>query len=397
MLSKQMKILFLSRWFPYPPNNGSKLRIYNLLRGLAQQHEVTLLSFADQPNVDPECPELRSLCREVQVVPWKPFNPHSQRARLGFLSLKPRSVADTFSTEMEQRIRHALLEKGHDVVIASEIDMAIYVRYVRGIPALLDELQVSVLYEQFTQATAPWRRFRYGLTWAKHRRYLASLLRDFQFCTVVSEQERQRLSQAVTTYQKIKVIPNCIDLASYSEVRETPQPNSLIFTGSFSYFPNHEAMVWFLREVYPHIQAQVPDVRLSITGDHGGRPLPPASNVTLTGFVDDVLPLIVRSWCSVVPLHTGGGTRLKILEAMALGTPVVATSKGAEGLEFESGKHLLVADKPEAFAQMVIHLLKEPELRQQIVDNAYQLVQEKYDWAVVMPHFLDLVEKAALS
>jgi glycosyltransferase involved in cell wall biosynthesis len=117
--------------------------------------------------------------------------------------------------------------------------------------------------------------------------------------------------------------------------------------------------------------------------------------VTLTGFVDDVRPLIAQSWISVVPLHTGGGTRLKILEAMALGTPVVATSKGAEGLDVQSGRHLLIADTPEAFAQSAIRLLKEPELRRQLAKSAYQLIREKYDWAVVIPRFLALTERVA--
>ena len=99
-----MKILFLSRWFPYPTNNGSKLRIYNLLRGLSKHHDVTLLSFADQPDVNPEAPEVRSICSGVQVIPWREFDPNSTRAKLGFLSLKPRSIIDTFSPEMAQAI-----------------------------------------------------------------------------------------------------------------------------------------------------------------------------------------------------------------------------------------------------------------------------------------------------
>jgi glycosyltransferase involved in cell wall biosynthesis len=390
-----MKILFLSRWFPYPPNNGSKLRIYNLLRGLVQHHEVTLLSFADQPDVDPNISELQLFCQEVQVVPWKLFNPHSRRARLGFLSLKPRSVIDTFSPEMKDRINQILSEKNYDLVIASQIDTAVYSQYFRDLPALFEEIEVGVLYEQFSQAASFKHRLRSGLTWLKHRRHLASLLKNFQVCTVVSERERQYLSQAVNGNTAIEVIPNCVNLTSYSDVQETPQPNTLIFTGAFSYSPNYEAMVWFLHKVYPLIQTQVPDVHLTITGNHQNRTLPPASNVTLTGFVDDVRPLIARSWASVVPLHTGGGTRLKILEAMALGTPVVATSKGAEGLDVQTGKHLLIADTPDAFAQEVIRLLKEPELRRQLADNAYQLVREKYNWEVVIPRFLYLVEQTA--
>jgi glycosyltransferase involved in cell wall biosynthesis len=136
-------------------------------------------------------------------------------------------------------------------------------------------------------------------------------------------------------------------------------------------------------------------VQFTITGDHANLPLPPADRVTLTGFVDDVRPLIAAAGVSVVPLRVGGGTRLKILEAMALRTPVVTTSKGAEGLDVQPGEHLLIADTPEAFAAASLRLLQEPGLRQRLADNAYRLVAEKYDWAVTMPRFLELVERVA--
>jgi glycosyltransferase involved in cell wall biosynthesis len=184
-------------------------------------------------------------------------------------------------------------------------------------------------------------------------------------------------------------------LADYADVAEKVQPNTLIFTGSFSYLPNYEAMFWFLHDIYPQVQQQIPDVCLQITGNHGNRPLPTTKNVYLTGYVDDVRPLIARSWASIVPLRTGGGTRLKILEAMALGTPVIATAKGAQGIEAEPGKHLLIADTPQAFAEAIIELLQSPSLCQQLAANAYNLIQEKYDWVKVMPRFLNLVEHIA--
>jgi glycosyltransferase involved in cell wall biosynthesis len=390
-----VRILFLSGWYPYPPNNGSKLRILSLLRGLAQHHEVTLLSFADQPDVDPEAPEVRSLCRDVQVVPRKTFNPRSRRARLGFLSPTPRSVIDTFSKEMAQRIEQAVSHLDVDLVIASQLGMAGYSRYFQGLPALLEEVEVGLPYQQFAQADSAWRRVRNGLTWAKQRGYLSRLLRCFRACTVVSEQERALLSRAVPGYQAIEVIPNCINLAGYDAVPGSLQTNTLIFTGPFRYFANHDAMTWFLEEVYPRIQSGVPGVRLIITGDHAALPLPPAENVTLTGFVDDVRPLIAAASVSLAPVRVGGGTRLKILEAMALHTPVVATAKGAEGLDLQHGEHLLIADTPQAFADAVLRLLGDPALRQRLADNGYRLVRERYDWAAIMPHFLSLVEKVA--
>lgn len=390
-----MRILFLSGWYPYPPNNGSKLRIYSLLRGLAQHHEVTLLSFADQPDVDPEAPQLRSLCREVQVVPRKAFDPRSWRARLGFLSATPRSVIDTFSEEMAQCIDQTVSQGEFDLVIASQWSTAVYGRHFQGLSALLEEVEVGVPYGQFAQASSAWRRARYGLTWAKHQAYLGRLLRCFRACTVVSEQERALLSAVVPVYQAIEVIPNCINLAEYRDVRGSPQTNTLIFTGSFRYSANHDAMTWFLDEAYPRIQARAPGVRLIITGDHADLPLPPADNVTLTGFVDDVRSLIEAAAISLVPVRVGGGTRLKILEAMALHTPVVATAKGAEGLDVQHGEHLLIADTSEAFAEAVLRLLGDPTMRQRLADKGYQLVRDRYDWAAVMPRFLDLVERVA--
>jgi glycosyltransferase involved in cell wall biosynthesis len=371
------------------------LRIYNLLRGLAQHHKVTLLSFADQPEVDLEADELRSLCDQVQVVPWKSFQPQSWPARLGWFRSTPRSVIDTYSPEMERCIEQILNNQEYDLVVASQLGVASYGRQFGGLPALFEEVEVGVLYERFAQAGSLPARFRHGLTWAKHRRYLTSLLRCFTACTVASDAEYRLVSEAVPNFKAVEVIPNCINLTDYRDVSQVPQPNSLIFTGSFRYFANHDAMVWFLGEVLPRLQTQLPDVGLTITGDHANLPLPTAKNVTLTGLVDDVRPLLASAWASVVPLRLGGGTRLKILEAMALRTPVVATSKGAEGLDVKSGENLLIADTPDAFAEAVLRLLQEPRLRQHLADKAYQLVAKKYDWAVTMPRFLELVERVS--
>jgi glycosyltransferase involved in cell wall biosynthesis len=176
------------------------------------------------------------------------------------------------------------------------------------------------------------------------------------------------------------------------DVCKQPRPDTLIFNGSFRYFANHEAMVWFLRHIYPEIIRHVPNVRLTITGETSNPPLPSADNVILTGRVEDVRPLIASAWVSLAPIRQGGGTRLKILEAMALRTPVVATSKGAEGLDARHDEHLLIADTPQSFSESVVRLFKEPGLAQRLADSAFQLVKEKYDWAVVMPRFQSLVD-----
>jgi glycosyltransferase involved in cell wall biosynthesis len=180
---------------------------------------------------------------------------------------------------------------------------------------------------------------------------------------------------------------------SYRPFLRSPQPDSLIYTGSFTYAPNYEAMAWFVGEALPLVQTAVPSATLTITGNPGERPLPPAKHVQHVGFVDDVRPLVAGSWISLAPLQTGGGTRLKILEAMALKTAVVATSKGAEGLDAADGVHLLIADSPQAFAEATITLLQDAELRQRLAENASHFVNEQYDWTAVSPKLLSLIDE----
>jgi len=385
-----MKILFLSRWFPFPTDNGSKLRIYNLLRGLADRHEVHLLSFADEP-ADAEKKELQAICATVRVAPWREFRPSNLSALMGFFHPQPRSLIDTYSAEMENAIQQALLGEDFDLVILSQWQMAAYRHLVKDVPALFEEIEVGVLYEQYQKA-AGLARMRAALTWHKHRRFLDRVLMG-ETCTVVSEKE-QSLLLSLVSEADIHVIPNAVSVQSYEHVHEAPEPDTMIFTGSFRYRPNYEAMIWFAGFVLPLIQEQIPHVRLTITGDPAGLPFPAYQGVVQTGFVDNIYPLIARSWVSVVPLLVGGGTRLKILEAMALGTPVVSTSKGAEGLNAQPGKQLLIGNTAEQFARQTIVLLRDVDLRKRLAVDALRFVKEQYDWEAVLPIFLDVVESA---
>lgn len=394
-MSSTKQILFLSRWFPFPPHNGSKLRILHLLRALATRHTVTLISFNDQPEIEADVSGLADICQTVYVIPWQAYNPDSRRAKQGFFNTTPRFIVDTFSPEMKECIEQELAHGRTDLIIASQIDMAAYYPYFGSVPALFEEAEVGTLYEQYVHAASLKSRVRYGLTWGKHRHYLGRVLARFQAATVVSAREKELLDTAVPHHTPIAIIPNCINLADYALVPRTPQPNTLIFTGAFTYQPNYEAMVWFVEKVFPLVRAQIPEAHLTITGNHANRRLPTTENVTLTGFVDDVRPCIANAWASLVPIWTGGGTRLKILEAMALGTPVIATSKGAEGLDAVPGKHLLVADAAEQFATAVLQLLQNAALRQTISQNAAEFVTAHYNWPVVAPPFLEVVERAA--
>lgn len=392
-----MRILFLSRWFPVPPNNGSKLRILSLLKGLAPEHEVTLISFFAPQEGKPDVGGLETFCQKVIPIAHKNFNPHSVRSRLGFLSPTPRSVIDTYSNEVETAILSELTSERYDLVLASQFDMALYARNFRGLPAVFEEAEVGVYFDRYQNSSTASERLRHSLTWWKHRRYLARLLDQFSACTVVSDLEREILLSIHPNVSAIEVIPNCVDLDGYDKISRslTAERHRLIFTGSLTFEPNYQAMEWFIGSVFPRLLEKYPDLELVITGAHANRPLPSQINVKLTGYVEDIRPYIAGSWISLAPIHQGGGTRIKILEAMALRTPVVATPKGAEGLAVEHRKHLLLAGSPEEFAGACCQLLESPALRENLTQNAYTLVRQKYDWQAVMPSFLNLITTAA--
>jgi polysaccharide biosynthesis protein PslH len=206
-----MRILFLSRWFPFPPNNGTKLRIASLLRGLSQGYDITLVSFSDQPAIDHENNEVKSFCSETFVVPWKPYNPKSLNAWLGFFNPAPRSIVDTFSIDMAETISSTLANGNFDLVIASTITMASYAAYFKGMPAIFEEIELGVPYEASRQPDSFRYRVRNSITWYKQRQYMANLLQRFHAVTVVSEQERQIFRETFPDYKNIHIIPNSLD------------------------------------------------------------------------------------------------------------------------------------------------------------------------------------------
>jgi polysaccharide biosynthesis protein PslH len=391
-----MNILFLSRWFPFPPDNGSKIRIHHLLAGLSQRHAVTLLAFCEDPL--PSVDELSQYSdfSEIQVVAWKPFNQKSLKSRAGFANSSPRSLIDTYSPEMELLIRNALLNHKYSVVIASQLTMASYFPVFHGIPAIFDEIELGSFHDQAFNDANRLRRLRSRLTWYKLQRYLSRALDSFAVGTVVSETERRIVVDSSSRHnQKIKVLPNCLDIKDYQNIKVAAKRWHIIFSGSIRYKPNYHAMQWFTHEVFPLILESIPHAQLIITGDHADLPLPSMRNVTMAGHVEDIKSMVASCDVSIAPLWSGGGTRLKILEAMALGIPVVATSKGAEGLLVRNGEDILIADDPGLFAEHIIRILQNRDFGKSLSTCAFRLVKEYYDWSTVLPRFLGLVDEVA--
>mgnify|MGYP001300116202 CR=1 FL=1 len=230
-----MRVLFLSAWFPYPPNNGSKLRIYNLLRGLSAHHALTLVTYSETG--EPAPAELNALCEKVLVIPQKVYNPRSRRALVGFFNPKPRVLVDRHLPQMEACIRRELSAGHYDLVIASQWYTAAYLEHIPGVPAIFDEVEIGVFQDRVAHAGSVRGQVRHRLTLVKMRAYFRRLLRRFSAVTVVSPQERELLQGMVPGYRAVEVMPNGVDLADYAQVQAEPRPGRLIFTGSFTYQP----------------------------------------------------------------------------------------------------------------------------------------------------------------
>jgi glycosyltransferase involved in cell wall biosynthesis len=295
---------------------------------------------------------------------------------------------------MDSQTKDAIAKQKFDLVIASQYNMGAYASSFKGIPAILDEIELGSLHQTLSQSILNPNQFRRYLTWTKHRKYISNLVGNYRICTVASAPEKELLSRLAPKSVQIRIIPNCVNLAEYSVYSQesySPKINSMIFTGSLQYYPNYEAMIWFLNKVFPKIQSVLPDTTLNITGDVAGKQVPQIRNVNYCGYQDNIYPLVARSWMSIVPILQGGGTRLKILEAMAIGTPVISTTKGAEGLDVVSGRDILIADTCEEFFDAVIRLFRHPQLREMISRNARQTIAEKYDWLKIMPDYIHMV------
>jgi len=343
-----MRVLYLSPWFPYPLDTGSRTRVYYLLKSLAERHRVTLLSLDPQGWAPAQIEGVAPFCEQVIIIPRDPFRRDRLRMATRFFSLSP-VVADPFP-EMLRLVNELHAARPFDVVIAGTVIMAPYALALSGATRILEEHNSGSrwMYERYQAQTAPVSRLRCWVSWRKAAAYEARLFPHFDLVTMVSEQDAAASRTRVPTgAPPVQVLPNGVDCAQLRPGRAEPQPDTLVFSGALTYHANYEAMQSFLEQVYPLIRAARPQVKLRITGKADGVDLTGLSldeSVTLTGFVEDIRSEIAGAQVSVVPIRSGGGTRLKILEAMALGTPVVSTGKGAEGIAACQGEHLLLAD-----------------------------------------------------
>ncbi len=387
-----MKLLYLTRWYPDPPENGASLRDRALISALAAEHEVVLVSFRTDA-AEPAATDWSRRLHRVESLEHQPFAPRSARAIAGFASLKPRQFVDADRPEFRELVERVTREERPDAVVAWGQHLAPYAAEL-GIPYVYELAEFQVMAERAADPKlVRAARLRAQVSWWKQRRYARGFLRSCAACVVASAAEGDMVRRIEPSTRRVTVIPNGIDIPEPGEVVPDLDDRRLVYSGSVTFHANLDAVTWFARDVLPEVRRRVPDAHLEVTGRADGAPS--FDGVSYTGLLPDVRPLIAGCAVCVVPLRVGSGTRLKILEALALGAAVVSTSKGAEGLELEAGRDLVVADEPDEIADQVSALLDDPDRRAELAAAGRETVAARYSWTSITPDFVQLIEQVA--
>lgn len=409
-----MKLLLLTPQLPHPPRQGTSIRNFNLLAQLARTHTVDLISFlAPGDELLPDSP-LHALCRRIATLP-QPARTTRRRVRDTLLSPLPDMALRLESPTMRALVGEWARDGGYELVQAEGIEMAQYgvhaAHSAAEPPALIfDDHNCEYLLQKRNAFTdmRNWRRPRrllagvYSLIqWRKLRRYERAVCRSADAVVAVSAADRAALL-ALDPALDVTVVSNGVDLdyydadfEGYGDAGGVELPGAglpapvLLFTGKMDYRPNVDAALWFGQEVLPLIRERCPEVVAQIVGMNPHPRLDALRgdpNLAITGAVPDVRPYLRAAAVYVVPLRVGGGTRFKALEAMAAARPIVSTTLGVEGLGAENGRELLLADRPDIFADAVLVLLRdEGKLRRYLGAQARRFVEEHYRWETIVP------------
>jgi len=381
-----MKVLLLTQVLPYPPDSGPKVKTWNVLKYLARQHDVALVSFVRGDQSD-DVRHLEKYCHAVYTVPMErgALRDGLAMAR-SLLSGQPWMMVRDDRAAMRQLVDRLAAEEHFDVAHADQLNMAQYAARVPGARKILDAHNALwLLYKRLWETLRPGpQKWLLGRDWRLLKRYEGQACREFDAVLAVSQEDKTALEDAMDEPSDILVIPIAVDTDEIAPVERRPEAGHILHIGTMYWPPNIDGVRWFIHQVYPHIREQRPDARFDVVGARPPQDLVSlsgnGSGVNVTGYVADATPYLDQAGVIVVPVRAGGGMRVKILNALAQGLPMVSTTIGCEGIAVQDGRHLLIADTPEEFARATLRLLDDKSLADELGRNGRQLVQSTYDY-----------------
>jgi len=398
-----VKILFVTPYLPSPPTFGGQMRLHGLMRDLGREHEVSVVSLVDpREDVRDATRATAAYCQRVTTVPNRRQGRASVLKRLlqlgTMLSTKSYERVAYYEPGMQGAVDRALAGEAFDVVQFECCQMAVYARpgEARGPLLCLDEhnVEYDVVRRTAEAEVGPMRRAYSAVNWRKLKREERSAWRAFEGSVLTSPRDEQMLREDEPG-ARTAVVPNGVDVEAFAPGSLPKDGDSVLFFGALNYYPNVDALQFFLREIWPLVREAEPGARLSIVG-HKAPPWVvswPDPTVEVVGFVPDIRPHIARAKVVVAPLRIGGGTRLKVLEAMSLATVVVSTTVGAEGLDVRDGENILIADEARPFAAAVARALADPALGRRLGEAARKVVVDHYSWHASTRRLLQFYEE----
>ena len=391
-----MKILLISPYSPLPPAYGGALRIYNLLKGLSKNNEITFLTFGYQEDLVKLESHFGNRIKEIHLV-QKTWACRYRRLAQFYAFFKVDSFHSLFtrSDKMQNKIDELLAKNKYDIV---QVEFPIMGRFSFKTDAvkILDEHNIE--FDNFKRIwqniTSPLRKLHYNREYKKTYREEINVCRKMDAVFTVSERDSNILNHEVPGMQKF-IIPNGVDTSYFRPSDETAEPFTMVFTGMMGYVPNNDGMFYFLDKIFPKILNEIPEAKIYIVGNRPPKELQKraAENIIVTGYVDDVRPYIRRAGLYVVPLRMGGGTRLKVLEALSMGKAVVTTSIGCEGINVIDKKHVLIADQADDFALCAVNVLRNTHSYKVMCNNGYSLIKSAYDWQAIVSSIEETYKK----
>ena len=384
-----MKLLVIDEEFPWPLNTGKRLRTFNLIHALTKYNEVSYLAYGEEKSESFRALQERNItCHAVEP-------PDRRQSGAGFYmrlaanlgSPLPYIVTSHYTERFEQRMRELIEQHKYDLVICEWTPYALYLRRLTTTKSIIVAHNIeSNIWRRYVQTTAnPLKRFYISLQYDKVRTFEKKCFSWSEGATAVSTIEAKEIASYGPPY-RVETVENGVDVDYFSPREDAPDPNMVVFTGSMDWRPNQDAVEFFVRDILPLMQKERPGLKFIAVGrkppqhiiDLHKRP-----GVAITGTVDDVRPYIARAGLYVVPLRVGGGSRLKILEAMSMKKPVLSTTVGAEGLDITDGQNIVLADSASAFAQTALELLNDADRCNSLAEAGHTLVHEKYRWDIL--------------
>ena len=384
-----MRILFLAFELPYPLDRGGRIKSYHYLQALAKRHDVTLVALSRSLSEQQHLEVLTAELADAHLVPIDIALTRKVRlAVMGLSRWKPFVISLYTSKEMARLLRELMTGTPFDVIYADHLHMAQYVPKNTSAFTVLDQhnIETAILRRFFkNQPWGPAKAFAWW-DWKRMEQYEMSVCRDFDLILATTPVDADLIRPWMRADQRLEVMPIGVDVQYFAPSPRPLATCTIVSVGTMSWQPNSEGLLWFCREILPLARAKVPDLRLQVIGD---RP-PPAvrrlssdAQIEVLGKVDDIRPYMANSAALIVPLRVGSGMRVKILNAMAIGLPVVSTSIGCEGIAVTHGRDILIADEPLDFARAIVDVVSNGELQEHLSSAGRALVMERYAWPVI--------------